>query len=340
MNRNLQAGILWLVLIALLFTAAVVYGRVATRETQGEDIYYTWIEGQRLLNGENPYARVLSGNMRENQKYATYLPMFYLFSAASQWAGLHDYSAWVSAWRIVFAAFDMAVAALVFWLLYTRRLPVAALFGAAFCLFNRWTLHVIQVADMDHLAIFLFLLALALFDRHRRVSFLVFGVSLAVKQIAIFAVPLILIWTWHSAEVHQRRRALAEAVVLIASVAAVVSLPFLIWNAEGFVKSIVFSATRNPADHFGAPSVDGLLGWIGIPAKVPMLLMMVLVYLLAWRRQVGLFIGTFFLLVSFTDFNSVLFRQYMAWVVPFVPLVLVDVADGRLQLLPSRPKSV
>ena len=45
-------------------------------DTGGEDIYYTWLEGKRLLAGENPYARVLAGNMRENDKYATYFPLF------------------------------------------------------------------------------------------------------------------------------------------------------------------------------------------------------------------------------------------------------------------------
>ena len=45
-----------------------------------EDVYFTYVEGQRLAAGENPYARVLSGNMRENDKYATYLPAFFSVS--------------------------------------------------------------------------------------------------------------------------------------------------------------------------------------------------------------------------------------------------------------------
>ena len=340
--KNLHRKSRWalLLLVVLLVAATIVNAGQTTRETQGEDIYYSWVEGQRLLAGENPYARVLTGNMRENQKYATYFPLFYILSAASQIAGLRDYPQWVSAWRIVFTLFDLAIGVLVFWLLYRRQLVLAALFGAAFWLFNRWTLHVVQVAHMDFITIFLFLLSLALFDRHRSTSLLLLSFSLAIKQIAVFTIPLYLIWTWQAAKPERAVRDLGQAVLLIASVPVIVSLPFLVWNAEGLVKSVVFSATRFPADHFGAPSVDGLLGWIGIPAKAPMLIMMALAYGLAWRRQVGLYIGALFVMASFVDFNSVLFRQYLAWVVPLLPLVLVDVVDGRLQFPTAREPGV
>ncbi|MDF5733310.1 MAG: hypothetical protein PUP92_36330, partial [Rhizonema sp. PD38] len=52
-----------------------------------EDIYYLWIEGKRILSGENPYARILLSNMRDNQKYATYFPLFYIMSYLTQLLG-------------------------------------------------------------------------------------------------------------------------------------------------------------------------------------------------------------------------------------------------------------
>ena len=51
------------------------------------DIFYSYVEGRRLVEGENPYARILLGDMRTNDKYATYFPLFYLFSGGAQLAG-------------------------------------------------------------------------------------------------------------------------------------------------------------------------------------------------------------------------------------------------------------
>lgn len=77
--------------------------------------------GKRILSGENPYARVLAGDMRENDKYATYFPLLYLLSAAAQWAGLRDYDSWIFFWRQVFFLFTLAVGFLIFHVLYQRR---------------------------------------------------------------------------------------------------------------------------------------------------------------------------------------------------------------------------
>jgi uncharacterized membrane protein len=120
-----------------------------------------------------------------------------------------------------------------------------------------------------------------------------------------------------------------SAALLIASIPLLASLPFIAWNAEGFASSILFSVTRNPADHFGVASADGLLGWAGIPAKLPMLALMALAYLLAWRQKIGMYTGTLLVMATFVDFNSVLFRQYLAWVVPFIPLVACDLPARR-----------
>jgi hypothetical protein len=68
----------------------------------GYDINYVFIEGQRILAGENPYSRVHSGDMRTNRKYATYFPAYYELSAVTQLAGLRDFEPWVGAWRCLF----------------------------------------------------------------------------------------------------------------------------------------------------------------------------------------------------------------------------------------------
>lgn len=52
------------------------------------DIYYSYIDGQRILNGENPYARIMSSDMMKNKKYSTYFPIFFVLSYLAQAAGL------------------------------------------------------------------------------------------------------------------------------------------------------------------------------------------------------------------------------------------------------------
>lgn len=333
--RKLQGHtIALLCLLVFLLAGAAVNVHLWKTETKGEDIYYAWVEGGRILNGENPYARVLAGNMRDNEKYATYFPVFYELSALTQRAGLRDYDAWIAFWRVVFLAFNLAIGAALFFMLYPRGQLLAAAFAAAFWLFNRWTLHVTQVAHLDFIPIFLLVISLVLFRKHRWAALFLFSLSLGVKQIGIFLAPLYLIWTWQAVETDRLRQTLLAALV-IASVPIVASLPFLAWNAEGralsgvegLIKSVLFSTTRNPADHFGAASADGLLGWVGLPAKLPMLALMALVYGLVWRRKIGPYVGSLFVMASFLDFNSVLFLQYLAWIVPLIPLAMCDMWD-------------
>ncbi len=323
-SRNIA---LLLLLVILLAGAAVNVGTWSS-ETKGEDIYYAWVEGGRILNGENPYARVLAGNMSDNDKYATYFPVFYELSALTQWAGLADYQPWIAFWRVLFLAFNLAIGALLFFLLYPRGQLLAAVFAAAFWLFNRWTLHVTQVAHLDFIPIFLLVASLGLFRKHRWASLFLFSLSLGVKQIGVFLAPLYLIWTWQDVEVKgDRLKHTLLAALVIASVPIVASLPFLVWNAEGLVKSVLFSATRNPADHFNVASLDGLMGWLGWPGRLPMFALLLLSYALAWRRKVGLYMGSLIVMAIFVDFNTVLFRQYLAWIVPLIPLVMCDLWD-------------
>ena len=303
--------------------------------TKEEDIYYTFIEGKRILAGENPYARVLTGDMRDNDKYATYFPLFYLLSALTQLLGFQEYSAWISLWRPIFLMFYIGIAGLIFYKLYKNRLLTIGLFAALFWLFNRWTLHVSKIAHLEFISIFFLLLSLIIFPKNKYISLILFSLSLAFKQIAIFLLPLYLIWVWQSSEDNQLKDTLI-ALLLILSIPVITSLPFISWNAEGFFKSILFSATRNPSVSFKAMSLDALIGlkipeFVGIKAKLPMLFMMSLVFLSAIKRQIGIYTSVLLIMSVFVDFNSVLFSQYLCWIVPFIPLVICDTIHNNMQ---------
>lgn len=87
-------GFLSLIALALLLILLVagVWIHVnlwrVEEKPQYDDIYSVFREGRRLLEGKNPYARILGRDLSENANFAAYLPVSYLLSLISQMAGL------------------------------------------------------------------------------------------------------------------------------------------------------------------------------------------------------------------------------------------------------------
>jgi uncharacterized membrane protein len=294
-----------------------------------QDIYYAWLEGGRILDGDNPYARVLASDMRTNDKYATYLPGFYLLSAAVQALGVREFDSWLLFWRPVVLACNLAIAASLFIASARRGRSFLGLCFAIFWLCNRWTLYTSRIVHLDFLAILPLLAALALLPARRRTSMLLLGVSLTIKQLAVFVLPICVLWAWRRADPRRWRDA-AAALAWVAIVPLIVSLPFLLWNADAFLRSILFSATRAPDNLVpGLHSLDTLIGmtlpWFaGLLARVPMVLLMALAWVAALRREVGLYTGSLLVFLIFLGFNSVLFMQYFVWALALVPLALLE----------------
>jgi len=315
-----------LCLILVFAVCLVVYLHfffLITEDIKGADVYHYWLEGNRILSGQNPYARILSGDMRDNNKYATHFPLFYLLSALAQKAGLADYGTWVYFWRIVFPFFNLGIAFLLFIVFYRRKWLIFSIFAPLFWLFNRWTIDLIRITQIDFIPIFFLLLSVVIFRTRKWPSFLFFSISLAIKGLAIFLAPLYLIWFWHSMDKRSLKK-LSLAAFAISSVPLLTSLPFIFWNAEGFLKAILFNVTRDAMLHFRIFSIDYIIHLSGFCARLPMLGLMALVYIGAIQKKVGLYMGALLLISIFICFSTVLFRQYMCWVIPFVPLSVLD----------------
>jgi hypothetical protein len=329
----------WIALALLLLVIGVglaVHLSLPQDNAEGSDIYYPYVEGKNILAGQNPYLRILTGDMQHNQKYATYFPMMYLLSALTQRLGLRTYGAWLGVWRAIILAFSVATGGLIYYMLWRKKGIVAGVFGALFWFLGRWSLHSTTLATYDAIPIFFLLLSLWLLPRRQATALLLFGVSLAFKHIAIWLVPLYLIWVWQTTATH-RVRALLSAGVLIAVIPALISIPFLVWpgqsvfvNTKAFLYTLAFQLTRDPNSHFlvSALSLDEYLGLTGVASRLPMFAMFGLVYALFWRRTIGWFAGSLMIMATFVDLNPVLFFQYLTWLTPFVPLVLLEV-EGR-----------
>jgi len=304
---------------SLVFLVAL-YARLYRYDTVGQDVYYIWVDGKRIINGENPYARVLDGNMLDNNKYATYFPVFYLLSAFTQLTGLRDYSTWISFWKIIFDAFHAAIGLLIFWILRQQNI-LLGVFGALFWWFNRWSIAIIGVANIDFVPLFFLLLSMYWFDRRQNWSLLLFGLSLGLKQIGIFMLPVYLIWVWQR-EASLKR--LLVALLLVSAITLVAAAPFVVWNPAGFVKSILFSATRHPESELDALSADARFGLIGLSAKIPMVTLLLMLYVGVWQQAIRKFSAGLLTMTLFIDFNSVFFTQYLVWAAPFFPLTICD----------------
>lgn len=318
--------------LLLLLLAREVNQAIPQPVLENQDIYYSYLEGSRLREGKDPYARILDGNMLDNQKYATYFPLFYELSYISQKLGLRSFFKWIAFWQLVFTVFEYLIGLLLFLVFARRKLEWLGIFAVAFWFFNRWTLKVVEESNLDFIPIFLMLLSLALFPRYKWLSIVLFSLSLGFKQIAIFLAPLYLIWIWRAAAESDRWKDLLRAVLLMVSVPLISAIPFLIWNAEAFVKSIAFSATRLGSDQFEVPSVDQLLGWQGLPARILLLVLILAVALAAFRGYGKKYFASALAMSIFVDYNAVLYSQYPAWVVPLLPLIFLDfenpIADG------------
>jgi uncharacterized membrane protein len=304
------------------------------------DIKYVFTEGQRIISGENPYSRILSGDMANNQKYPTYLPGFYELAALTQLLGLRDFESWVSAWRWIFLIFNIGIFLVLFFALDPKHYPWLALGAAGFWLLNRWTLEVTLIAQIEFPAIFFLVISLIKFRNNPNLAAYYLGISLAIKEIAVFIVPLYLIWTWIAAPSNSpnRIRQLLATAIRIALIPAIVSLPFLFWNPEGFVKSIIFSFTRNSSLDFDVPSAGEVLGFhlpithFGLNRellRLPMLVLLGLSYIATLRCEIGLHLSALLVIAIFVDFNPVLTWQYTAWIVPLIPLVARDFIGSR-----------
>ncbi|MBX2865177.1 MAG: hypothetical protein KTR27_16620 [Leptolyngbyaceae cyanobacterium MAG.088] len=310
------------------------FWQTPAEELQGHDMYYIWLEGKRILAGENPYARVLASNLRENDKYATYFPVAYIFSALVQKLGLLTYRDWLYVWRPISFICHMGIVGLTLQYFQKRGLFILGIAASTLLLLGRWSIYIVRVHHLEFAAIFFLVFSLVLLKEKTRLALLLFSISLGIKQIAIFLLPLYLIYLWQTRDKYAKNLVIGTLIIL--SVPLVTSLPFIIWNADGFFKSVLFSATRLGDTHIsGAPSIDVILfvdyPWlVGLKAKSFMLLLMGLAYLSFLKERVGIFTASTIAMMAFLYFNSVLFLQYFVWPLCLIPFAFIEEKPKRM----------
>lgn len=222
---------------------------------------------------------------------------------------------------------------MVFFQFYKRNWDLLGLLAAGFWFFNGWTLYVTFVAHLDLLAVLPLLVAILLYRKYPALSLLTFGISLALKQIGVFAFPLFLIWELQRNKEKPLNQTVG-ALALMGAVPFLTAIPFLAMDATGFIKSVAFSVTRTSQQTLNAMDISRYLGLEPLFARIPLILVLLLVYVCAWRFELPKFLSIFLALLAFTEFNPVIFAQYLMWpmaVLPFVIYELYDAHTARLK---------
>jgi hypothetical protein len=323
--RFIQVGI-WIILACVFCLYIWFQTTILWRHNvAGEDITYFFRDSQLLLNGQNPYSRILEGNMYQNDKYTTVFPLFIEISSLSQVLGLDNIDHWLAFWQWIFLASNLAIAGLFFYLFKPPGTLVVGLGVTLIWLFNRWSLYTAQARYMDIIPIFLLVLALHLLPRRRWLALFIFSLSLALKQMGIFLLPLFLIEIWNNSAKKYPFIQVGFAGLAIASLPILSSMPMMIWDLKGFAESILFSTTRNQWQ-FIPPviSLDMFLGLSSYAARLPMLTLMALFYLGAFLKQTSLKLAAVLVMGTFLGFNAIFFNQYFLWVLALVPLVIQE----------------
>ena len=314
-------------LIAAFFILCQIYKtNVQKGGYKSNDIFYIWSDGHSIAHGRNPYSKIEGSDMLKNEgKYATYLPGFFIAVSAYVKLGYDTFAEWLKFWRPASFLIHFSVGVLLFFAIMPRGGFFLALFGSQFWLLSRWPIGVMNSGQIDPLAILFLLASLLTLSRYRKLALVLFGLSLSVKQIGVFMLPVyLLIDADLSKPLLWNFKKGLNNFLYLAIVPFLLCLPFLIWDAKGLLYSLIFSATRSPGGHLKIPSLDELLGYVGLIAKLPMVFMMGFVYLAFMEKRIGVFVAGLALYLTFISFNSVLFKQYIPWFCAFLGLAMAE----------------
>ncbi|OLS23380.1 MAG: hypothetical protein HeimC2_26910 [Candidatus Heimdallarchaeota archaeon LC_2] len=290
-----------------------------------EDIFFVWQEGEKISNGANPYAAILDGNLIENEKYATYLPFFYLLASLFQILGFTSFKEWVIFFRILSAIFYLAIAYFLFLKSYKKSV-IFSIFVTMYWIFNRWSIVVVYVVNIDFIPLFLMIISLYYYDTHRNMSLITYAFSLSMKHLAIFLLPIYLILLLRDSEITSIKD-YGFSILKIVGIPLIFAIPFIILDPKAFLYSMAFSGTRHPKglfDEFYESAPEGTFIAFGIANRIFMVLIMALVYLLFQSNKIERFTTSFLIFVIFIEFNLVLFDQYRVWRIALLPLMLLE----------------
>jgi uncharacterized membrane protein len=301
-----------LLLCATLITH-VLWGLKGAERLQDQDIYNVWEEGQQIIRGINPYARIVGRSLRENDNYPTYLPLSYLFTATIQWLGAERFEQFIQIWRPVNLASHLWLVWLVLCTYLKKRQVVMGFVAASIVALGRWSAYIVDVQHLEFTAISPLIAAGMLINRRPVISAILLGLSLSIKHLGIILVPAFLIqFAANTASRNQRNRALIRYGLLLIALPALISTPFIFTSPDGFLLNMLFSASRFASSHGPGtgsnvllPGLDGARLFLGA--------LLVVTFMAQAQKKINFWTSCAFSILIFLQFNPVVFGQYFIW---------------------------
>jgi len=284
------------------------------------DIYNVWKEGRKLSEGVNPYTRIIGQSMRDNDNYPTYLPLTYLFSAWLHRRGIEEFPDFIRIWRGIGLSCHLGLGLLTFHIYNRQHKPLAGLIAMSVLLLGRWSAYIIDVQHLEFPAVLAIVAACHQLNRRPWLSALLLSLSLSIKHIGILLLPCFLLGL--NAEAvglsTQARWFRAVRYCLIAfALPVALSLPFYFNSQEGFLLSMLFSASRGTSSHGIATGSEMIL----LSVDNTRLLMGGL-FVMAWitqaRQRMNVWFACTLTLLIFLQFNPVVYAQYYIWITAFL----------------------
>lgn len=285
----------------------------------GNDIAMYLHRGQQIAAGTNPYACVLEKGACIG--YPAHTPGMYLIASGFVFFGVHDLASWAAAWR-PFAIATWLIIGIVLLAHITRRGQIAlAVAALGFWLFNRWSLDVLRIAHTDFLGVLFLLLAVLFVEKRQKTAALMFGISLAIKQVAILVLPLFLMYLWRNNSQSFKKLAMLAGLVIL--VPLLTLAPFLIDNAPATITGLLNPLAR-PAQqvHGFASSFAQFVDITNISKVFLMTYLIGIIYIAAYKKSISLVGGMLMIFAIMISFTDVLYNQYIVWLLPFIPLAV------------------
>jgi hypothetical protein len=322
--------------IAAIFLITIIVNAtnyVSPANLQQSDIHYEWSQAVELSKGINPYAQVLSGNLLQNNKYATLFPLYYYFLLGFAALTHCSFAGFAPLYWSALQIFEFV--AFLFIYLPFRKYKAVGLVGGAFFMLNRWTLLDVSMLKQDVISVALLLAALYFIDKKTRLAFFLYGLSLGIKHLGILILPIFLLPMLNSKRSALDR--LLDAGALLAPI-LLPAIPFLLQNPKALVTSIFFSATRagqtsvstvsntgfeNLLVHYKllSQTTPGLNLILLLLPRLPVVLFICAAIILFITKKITQPQYILFTVISFLALNPVYFDQYFVWLIPFVMVV-------------------
>ena len=309
--------IIFIVLSAVIFIIALntAYNRNQTnlqKTYSGTDIAAIWKEGSRICNFENPYSRITAG---KKYKPPTYFPGFYYFSCVlDKITGGQGKAATLKLWSYINTSIYLLIG-LFFYLIFIQAgNPLLALIISIIWFFGRWSFHTLASLQTNFIAIAPLLLSIYFLPKKQNLSFLLFGISLAFKQIAVFLLPLFLIYNLSKPCL----KTISKRLLLILIIPFLITLPFLLDDFQGVLQSLLYSSGRASAVPAEGRAIDP-----GLRSLV-MLLSFALIYYAYYKRQLGFAMSAMLIMLTFAGLHKVFFTQYYLWVLSIILITIYE----------------